>query len=100
MTMVKETQNYIAEVESRLLAIFNAYQSNQDVAPAILFRTEGFIEAGCELGLLTQEQAVDLIAVAWRSVFDQTPPESASKSIHIPVAMQRAPVYPSTPVDP
>ena len=100
MTLLNDKQAYVAEVERRLLAIFNAYQDNKDVAPAILFRTEGFIEAGCELGLLTQEQAAALIATVWKSVFGQNLPESASKSIHIPVAMQRAPVYPSTSVDP
>jgi hypothetical protein len=97
--MVEEKNSYITKVESRLSLIFNAYRNNKDIAPAVLFRTEGFIEAGCEMGLITKNQATDLIATAWSRVFEQAMPESNSKLIHIPTAMPRAPVYPSTPVD-
>ena len=62
----------------------------------MLFRTEGFIEAACMLGILSQQQARQIIADNWQQVFQQAFPAGMDDGIQIPTHMVRAPVYPST----
>lgn len=87
---------FINEVETRLEAVFAAYQGNKDVPPATLFRLEGFIQAGCALGLMTIAEANRLIAKQWQQHIQRPLPALSTTEVMIPTAMQRAPVYPST----
>ena len=91
------TQQQFAEaVEARLRAIFSAYAGGEDVAPAQVFRAEGFIEAGCCMGLMTRTQAVELMQTLHRQIIGGDLPALSGDGIHIPFLMKRAPVYPST----
>jgi hypothetical protein len=89
-------QQFVAIIDDRLAAIYAAWQQGKDVAPAELFRLEGLIEAACLLEFLTQSQANDLIAAAWRAHCELPLPPLSGQGIQIPSAMRRAPVYPST----
>ncbi|ARN72768.1 hypothetical protein BST96_00745 [Oceanicoccus sagamiensis] len=96
MTALNDRAAFIADIETRVSAVFKAYQDNSSVAPATLFRLEGFIEAGCALGLLSEDQAKRLIQSVWENTLTEPFPESARHRIMIPVMMRRAPVYPSS----
>lgn len=98
MKTLKDKTEFIDEVEAGIVAIFTAYAKNSSVPPATVFRLEGFIQAGCVLGIFTEDEAKQMIQSAWEIVFAQPFPDSATKSIMIPTMMQRAPVYPSTQV--
>jgi hypothetical protein len=87
--------DFIQRVEQRLRDIFLEYNNGCDVPPARLFRLEGYIEAGRDVGLISQQQACDLICSAWREVLNCELPVCAENTIQIPAVMQRAPVYPS-----
>ncbi|MEH6558781.1 MAG: hypothetical protein V7459_10835 [Oceanicoccus sp.] len=87
--------DFIETVEQRLKAVFLEYNKGCDVPPARVFRLEGYIEAGRDVGLISQQQACDLIRSAWREVLRCELPVCAENTIQIPAAMQRAPVYPS-----
>ncbi len=87
--------DFIQTIDQRLRDVFLEYNSGRDVPPARLFRLEGYIEAGCDAGLISQQQACDLIRSKWQEVLRSEFPPSAKNAIHIPVAMQRAPVIPS-----
>ncbi len=87
---------FIENVETRLLKIFQAYEQGSDVAPAILFRTEGFIEAGCCLGLVTEQDIEELMQGLHQQVFNTELATYSGTGINIPSLMKRAPVYPST----
>ena len=87
---------FIDQIESELMAVFTAYAQNNSVPPATVFRLEGFIEAACVLGMLTEDEAKLMIQSAWQAVFTEPFPDSAKKSIMIPTMMQRAPVYPTS----
>ncbi len=89
-------KRFVTEVEARLLAIFNAYERGEDVPPALVFRTEGFIEAGCSMGLVIESDMVALIQRLHKQVFNTELTLIPSDKIHIPSLMKRAPVYPST----
>ncbi|WP_101760562.1 hypothetical protein [Oceanicoccus sp. KOV_DT_Chl] len=91
-----DNQVLLQEIHSRLRTIFMTYQQGSDVAPAMLFRTEGFIEAACTLEVLSLQQAQQIIAEHWQQVFQQPYPLSMEDGIHIPANMERAPVFPST----
>lgn len=96
--MLKGKTVFINEIEAGVMAIFTAYAQNSSVPPATVFRLEGFIEAGCVFGMLTEDEAKMIIQSAWKAVFAEPFPHSATKSIMIPTMMQRAPVYPTTNV--
>lgn len=98
METFKSKTEFIDEVEAGVRAIFTAYMKNSSVPPATVFRLEGFIQAGCVLGIFTEDEAKKMIQSAWEVVFAQPFPDSATKSIMIPTMMQRAPVHPSTKV--
>lgn len=86
---------FTQSVEQRLRELFLEYSQGRDVPPARLFRLEGYIEAGRDVGLISQRDACDLIRSTWEDVLHCELPKSAENTLHIPVAMQRAPVYPS-----
>lgn len=87
--------DFTQTIERRLRDIFLAYSNGRDVPPAGLFRLEGYIEAGRDAGLISQQQACDLIRSAWQEVLCCEFPEVAENTIQIPTAMLRAPVIPS-----
>jgi hypothetical protein len=93
-----DEQQLIVSIESRLQAVFAAYQQGKDVPPCTLFRLEGVIEAACLMGFLTHQQANDLITVAWTAHFGVPVPSLSDGEIVIPTMMHRAPVVPSTSV--
>jgi hypothetical protein len=94
-TMNKEAFN--REIESRFLEIFNAYANGQDVAPAQLYRAEGFCEAGCYLSLATEAELIALMKKIHRQVFNTelSGSNQSGGGVRIPSLMKRAPVYPS-----
>ena len=98
MNTLNGKAEFIDEIEAGVMAIFTAYAQNSSVPPATVFRLEGFIEAACILGILTEQEAKKMIQSAWKIVFADPFPDSATTSIMIPAMMQRAPVYPSTKV--
>jgi hypothetical protein len=92
-----DVSNYLAELEARLLAFFEDQADGLDIPPAVLYRLEGFIEAGviakfinaaeiksrlCELA---QRYANTEVAALYRS------DERLILHLHMP----EAPVYPS-----
>ncbi|MDG1772782.1 MAG: hypothetical protein P8H32_05040 [Oceanicoccus sp.] len=87
---------FIESISARLDDLFQSYNDNRPVPPATVFRLEGYIAAGCELALLTEQDAWQMIKRSWDKTFDQPFPACASGKISIPVNMPRAPVYPST----
>ena len=87
--------NYIKTVERRLRELFQDYHRGRDVAPARVFRLDGYIEAGRDAGLISQQQGCALIRETWQEVLSCDFPTCAENTLHIPAAMQRAPVYPS-----
>jgi hypothetical protein len=91
-----DQQQFVKQVEKRLLHIFNAYAQGQDVPPAFVFKTEGFMEVGCSMGLVTEQQMQGLMQTLHREIFHTELPLSAGDGLQIPSAMHRAPVYPST----
>jgi hypothetical protein len=110
MTNPQQAQKLIKQ---RLVLIFTAYQRGEDVSPAQLYRAEGVVEACCDLGLTTQDQALRLMDDTYQQVFNQPPPpmyknlgyknsgykqegDKKGLAFKIPALMKRAPVYPST----
>lgn len=91
-----DQQQFIDSLAERLLGIFNAYANGNDVPPAQVFRTEGFIEAGCCIGLVSEQTVRELMQSLYRQVFDSEFPAMTGPGIQIPPLMRRAPVYPST----
>ena len=89
-------QQFNIEVESRLLEVFRAFEQGQDVSPATLFRLEGFIEAGCYLGLSAEDEIKAMMQSLHQQVFSQPMLVPVGRGIEIPTMMKRAPVYPST----
>lgn len=90
------SDSYLELLKAKVGEIFKRYVDGVDVSPATIYRAEGFIEAGCELGLISQEDAQKAIEAAWKEFFDEEIGEQNLKGIHIPLFMERAPVYPST----
>lgn len=93
----QDTSNYLAELEARLLAFFEDQAEGLDIPPAVLYRLEGFIEAGviaklinasdlksrlCELA---ERYASTEVVALYRS------DERLILHLHMP----EAPVYPS-----
>ena len=91
-----DTQKVHAQISSRLLDIFSAYQRGDDVPPAQLFHTEGFVEACCVMGVITREEAFQIMAAVYTQVFNEPLVNSSEQEFQIPALMKRAPVYPST----
>lgn len=83
-------------LEQKLLAIFATLQGGEDVSPAQSFRAEGFAQALVELGICSETEVEQAIKASWQQIF-QAPPPDYIDPLSIPVIMQRAPVYPSTP---
>ena len=90
------SDSYRELLEAKVREIFKRYVDGVDVSPATIYRTEGFVEAGCELGLISQMDAQKTIETVWKEFFDEEIGEQNLKGIHIPSLMERAPVYPST----
>ncbi|MFA7555109.1 MAG: hypothetical protein WCY88_12730 [Spongiibacteraceae bacterium] len=89
-------QQFIESIQSQLFDIFSAYAQGKDVPPATLFRTEGFIEAGCYMECVTIAEARALVHAVYRQVFDAEMSAMPAGTIHLANFMPRAPVYAST----
>lgn len=87
---------FVNTIEARLLAIFRAYASGEDVPPALIYRTEGFIGAGCSMGLISEQEVQKIMQSLHQQVFKSKFPVMSGGGINIPSLMKRAPVYPST----
>ena len=87
---------FINQAESRVFAIFSAYEKGADVPPAQVFRAEGFLEAGCSLGYISDIEAAELIRRVHKKVFKTELVATMAEAFHIPSLMKRAPVFPST----
>ncbi len=91
-----DQQQFLQLLEEKVSNIFQAYADGKDVPPAENFRTEGFIEAGCQLGIISEQEAREKIAESYSAILGQDFPEQYNKGIKIPSAMKRAPVFPTT----
>lgn len=93
-----ESAHYIAELETRLRSFFSDQVDGFDIPPAVLYRLEGFIEAGIKFGFIAKPEVRDrLIALAERHMG----PVAANiyrndDRLILHVFMPEAPVYPST----
>lgn len=90
------SQQIIKEIEERVGAIYQLYSIGEDVPPATLFRTEGFIEAACLMGVVKEDEVLDLMAELHLSYFNSPLKFERGGRVRIQSSMQRAPVYPST----
>lgn len=91
-----DKEQFYSAVSARLMNIFKTYADGGDIAPALLYRTEGFIEAGCELGLVNEEQVNLLMKDLHQQIFHTSMTILEQPGVNIPMLMKRAPVYPST----
>ncbi|MFT5691950.1 MAG: hypothetical protein ACI92E_001281 [Oceanicoccus sp.] len=89
-------QQLLSSIEDRLKAIYVDYASGKDVPPAMLFRTEGFMEAACFSGLVNEEEVRSLMVVTQKAVFGHALSNAQEVGLAIHSSMKRAPVYPST----
>ncbi len=85
---------FLAEARRRLTAIFQMFKQGQDVAPALQYRTEGFLDAGVFLSLVEEQQLSVLIAELQREIFDCPDQRIQAGTVLIPTLMKRAPVMP------
>lgn len=89
--------DYQLLLEARFKALFERYAEDKDVTPAQRFRLEGFVEAGLELGLITEPELLTLKQQCAEKAFGSTvSAEWWGDAIVIPAMMKRAPVKPSS----
>jgi hypothetical protein len=90
--------NYLFQLEARLKSFFSDQAQGFDIPPAVLYRLEGFIEAGVVSGFVTKIEMRDrLIAFAEHYTgADSAMVYRSDDRIILHVCMPEAPVYPST----
>ena len=96
----------MAELETRLQAIYGALADGNDVAPAQRYRAQGFAQALVIVGVLSEVEFKTLLDIACQRAFNGAVPQALQSAINttaandgsccIPIVMPRAPVYPST----
>ncbi|CAA0089759.1 Uncharacterised protein [Zhongshania aliphaticivorans] len=93
-----QEKTFVEELDDRLLSFFRDQSEGFDIPPAVLYRLEGFIEAGLVLGFINPKEIK-------RRLYDlaiQYGGEEAGELYHnderiiLHVLMPEAPVYPST----
>ena len=92
-------QIYQSQLQERLEDYFKRYADGLDVTPAMRFGTEGYIQAGLDLALITPEDVVALKQQAYRQFsgsIDTAVLAALSGDHYLPSIMKRAPVKPST----
>lgn len=95
---------YQALLNERLDEYFGRYAAELDVAPALRFGTEAYMQAGLDLGLIDADELADLKQQAYRNAFAEAAgPENESTVLKaltgdtfLPAIMKRAPVKPTT----
>ncbi len=91
-----EKNQLFESIETRLTKIYAEYAIGNDVAPATLFRTEGFIEAACLSGLVNEREVLSLMERLQNSLLGFVQPQAEAGRLAIHSTMKRAPVCPST----
>jgi len=76
---MKNREEYLQEVETRLARMFRASQDGHKAAPIERHRLEGFIQAGTFLGLATTEELKSLMDRVHIDVFGKTIEERQSE---------------------
>jgi len=89
-------QRQIEEISRRIEDIYRRWAEGEDVSPALVFRTEGFIEAVCDGGAVSKDEVLALMNTLHQQQFNRALAAAAEGPIRIHGAMRRAPVYPST----
>ncbi len=89
-------ERFLALLEARLCAIYQAFADGRDVSPAYRYRTEGYLEAALELGFFSEQQCADLQGRLQRDILGKECALGQEQPARVPVIMKRAPVYPST----
>ena len=81
----------------RLTTIYTQLKNGKDVSPTYRLRTEGMLELAVTMGWLTKASALALVAECHHSVLDdRLVLHDPSWNFTVPVAQQKAPVYPTT----
>jgi biopolymer transport protein ExbB/TolQ len=75
---MKDREDYLQEVESRLTRMFRASKNGHKASPAERHRLEGFIQAGSFLGLATSEEIKSLMDRIHFDTFGKTIEERQS----------------------
>ena len=92
-------RDYLASLTNRLDEYFSRYADEIDVAPAMRFSNEGYIQAGLDLRLMTAEELAGLKQQAYRKAFkaiDDRVLSGLNGDCFLPAIMKRAPVKPSS----
>lgn len=89
---------YLAELDAKLLAFFKDQAEGLDIPPALLYRIEGFIEAGLAAKLISpQEIRGRLCELAERYVHEEVAAlYHGDERFILHMHMPEAPVYPSS----
>lgn len=90
---------YQARLNERLEDYFSRYADGLDVTPVMQLGTEGYMQAGVDLALITAEELAALKHQAYRKAFaeiDNTVLQRLNGDCFLPSMMKRAPVKPST----
>ena len=90
---------YQSGLNQRLEDYFSRYADGLDVTPAMQLGTEGYMQAGFDLALITTEELALLKQQAYRKSFaeaDNTVLSGLKGDCFLPSMMKRAPVKPST----
>jgi hypothetical protein len=88
--------NFLAELESRLNALYQRYAEGLDVSPAERYQLEGFMQAGLVLALCDEATIVRLHRRCLLEILGQQGLSQLIDPLIIPSCMKRAPVFPST----
>jgi hypothetical protein len=76
---MKDKEDYLQEVETRLERMFRASRDGHKAAPVERHRLEGFIQAGTFLGLATTEELKSLLDRVHLDIFGKTVEERQSE---------------------
>jgi hypothetical protein len=99
--MPAASKAYAAELDNRLQHFFSEQAAGYDVPPAVVYRIEGFIEAGILLELCTEAAVRDRLVELAEQFSGQRLADIYRQDFHLilHMRMREAPVYPSTKAD-
>ena len=86
---MKNREEYLQELECRLMRMFKASRDGHKAAPEERHRLEGFMQAGAFLGLATSDELKSLMNQVHVDVFGKTIQERQSEqsTIQIPESL-------------
>ncbi|MFT5580266.1 MAG: hypothetical protein ACI9WS_003028 [Paraglaciecola psychrophila] len=90
-------QPLITVISDRIEDIYRRWAKGEDVPPALVFRTEGFIEAACLIQAVSAEEVLAVMETLHQQQFKRAMSGCGESPIRIHSTMQRAPVFTSTP---